>query len=101
MVEQVGVRELRRDLSEYLRRVERGESFAVTSRGRAVALLGPSPEKRDALARLVLERQAVPARIDVLERQTLGRKATELALPPVTLTLVAESEREAIDALAQ
>jgi hypothetical protein len=33
-------------------------------------------------------------------RQTLGRKATELDLPPVTLTLVAESEREAVDAFA-
>jgi len=34
-------------------------------------------------------------------RQALGRRATELGLPPVTLTLVAESEREAIDAFAQ
>lgn len=34
-------------------------------------------------------------------RQTLGRKATELKLPPVTLTLVAESEREAVDAFAK
>ena len=34
-------------------------------------------------------------------RQTLGRRATDLELPPVTLTLVAESEREAIDAFAQ
>lgn len=34
-------------------------------------------------------------------RQALGRKATDLELPPVTLTLVAESEREAIDAFAQ
>lgn len=33
-------------------------------------------------------------------RRTLGRKATDLELPPVTLTLVAESEREAIDAFA-
>jgi hypothetical protein len=39
---------------------------------------------------------------DITEiRQTLGRRATELGLPPVTLTLVAESEREAIDAFAQ
>lgn len=34
-------------------------------------------------------------------RQALGRRATELGLPRVTLTLVAESEREAIDAFAQ
>ncbi len=71
MTGKVGVRELRRDLSEYLRRVERGESFAVTSRGRAVAVLGPSPGQRDPLVRLVLEREAVPARIDVLEVEPL------------------------------
>ena len=39
---------------------------------------------------------------DITEmRQALGRRATELGLPPVTLTLVAESEREAIDAFAR
>ncbi len=71
MPENVGVRELRRDLSDYLRRVQRGESFAVTSRGREVAVLGPPPGERDALARLVLERHAIPARIDVLEVEPL------------------------------
>jgi prevent-host-death family protein len=69
--EHVGVRELRRDLSEYLRRVERGESFAVTSRGRSVAVLGPPPEQRDAAARLVLQRQALPARVDLLAIEPL------------------------------
>lgn len=34
-------------------------------------------------------------------RQTLGRRATDLELPPVTLTLVAESEREAVDAFTR
>jgi len=34
-------------------------------------------------------------------RLALGRKATELKLPPVTLTLVAESEVEAAEAFAQ
>jgi len=39
---------------------------------------------------------------DITEmRQALRRRATELSLPPVTLTLVAESERDAIDAFAQ
>jgi len=66
MAENVGVRELRRDLSGYLRRVEQGESFAVTSRGRAVAVLGPSAEQQHPLSRLVLERSAIPARIDLL-----------------------------------
>jgi prevent-host-death family protein len=71
MAEVVGVRELRRDLSQYLRRVEQGESFAVTSRGRSVAVLGPSPGRSDPLTRLVLERHAVPARVDVLDVEPL------------------------------
>jgi prevent-host-death family protein len=71
MAEDVGVRELRRDLSVYLRRVERGESFAVTSRGRRVAVLGPSPDRRDPLERLVIERHAVPARLDLLDVEPL------------------------------
>jgi prevent-host-death family protein len=71
MVSTVGVRELRRDLSDYLRRVGQGESFAVTLRGRPVAVLGPAPEQRDPLARLVLERHVIPARIDVLDVEPL------------------------------
>lgn len=71
MCESVGVRELRRDLSGYLRRVERGESFAVTLRGREVATLGPAGSKRDALTRLVHERHAIPARGDVLDLEPL------------------------------
>lgn len=34
-------------------------------------------------------------------RHTLGRKATELGLPSVSLTLVPESEAELVDAFAQ
>ena len=41
---QVGIRELRQRASEYLRRVEAGETFEVTDRGRPIALLTPIPE---------------------------------------------------------
>jgi prevent-host-death family protein len=41
--ERVGVRELRQNLSVYLREIERGKSFEVTDRGRAVAMLIPLP----------------------------------------------------------
>lgn len=34
-------------------------------------------------------------------REGLGRKATDLDLPPVSLTLVPESEAEAVDAFAR
>lgn len=41
MTDTVGVGELRRNLSRYLRRVERGERLVVTDRNRPVAELGP------------------------------------------------------------
>lgn len=71
MAKTVGVRELRRDLSDYLRRVEEGESFAVTSRGRPVAVLAPAPERRDILDRLTSERHFIPARLDLLDIEPL------------------------------
>lgn len=71
MVETIGVRELRRELSACLRRVESGESFAVTSRGRQVAVLGPAPGRDDPVERLVLERAAIPARLDLLDVEPL------------------------------
>jgi prevent-host-death family protein len=49
----VGVRELRQNLSVYLRRVEKGEVLEVTDHGRPVAVLGPLPEGDDVLERLI------------------------------------------------
>lgn len=49
----VGVAELRRNLSRYLRRVERGERLLVTDRNRPVAELGPPPTTGAALDRLI------------------------------------------------
>jgi len=40
----IGIRELRQKASEYLRRVEGGETIEVTDRGRPVALLTPIPD---------------------------------------------------------
>ena len=39
----VGIRELKQRLSEYLDRAERGETLRVTDRGRPKAVLGPVP----------------------------------------------------------
>lgn len=39
----VGVRELKQHLSEYLDRAQQGELLRVTDRGRPKALLGPLP----------------------------------------------------------
>lgn len=82
MTNAVGVRELRRDLSQYLHRVERGERFNVTLRGQTVAVLAPPPGQQDAVGRLVHERSAIPARLDLLDLEPLelpgGPPLTEL-----------------------
>jgi prevent-host-death family protein len=63
MKNSVGVAELRRNLSRYLRCVERGERLLVTDRNRPVAELGPPPTSGGALDRLIAEgRVARPKR---------------------------------------
>ena len=49
----VGIRELGRHLSRYLRRVEAGETLEVTERGRPLAVLAPLPEGARVVDRLV------------------------------------------------
>lgn len=52
---EVGVRELRQNLSRYLARVRHGERLVITERNRPVARLEPLAEQTDPLARLVAE----------------------------------------------
>jgi prevent-host-death family protein len=66
----VGVRELRQNLSRYLREVKEGESFVVTERGREVARLTPSGPADSPLARLVAERGATMPRGNLLDRRS-------------------------------
>jgi prevent-host-death family protein len=58
----VGVAQLRQNLSEYLRRVQRGERLLVTDRNRPVAELGPPPATGIALDRLIAEGRVARAR---------------------------------------
>ena len=58
----VQIRELRQNLSKYVRRVVAGESLEVTERGRPVALLVPLPEQSGILERLAAEGKATPPR---------------------------------------
>ena len=60
----VGVRELRQNLSVYLRRIDRGERFEVTDRGRPVALLVPLPSGLSPLQRLIAEGRVRPPKGD-------------------------------------
>ncbi len=62
----VGVRELRQNLSVFLRRVKRGERLEVTEHGHPVALLAPLPRARSTWDRLVGEGTLIPATADLL-----------------------------------
>jgi len=61
----VGVRELRQNLSKYLRRVVAGETLEVTERGRPVAVLSPLPEEATAIDRLAALGRLKRARLDL------------------------------------
>jgi prevent-host-death family protein len=65
--EAVGVRELRQNLSRYLRRVIAGEQFEVTERNLPVAILAPLPRHDSALQRLRAAGRLVPARLDLVK----------------------------------
>jgi prevent-host-death family protein len=67
VTDRVGVRELRQNLSRYLRRVARGERLEVTERGKPVAVLGPINEPGSALGRLVASGRARPPEGDLLD----------------------------------
>lgn len=76
----VGVRDLKQHLSEYLDRAERGELVRVTDRGRPKALLGPLP----GAARLeagVAEGWLKPASrtgLDPVKRHPSGRRVLDV-----------------------
>ena len=58
---EVGVREIRQNLSVYLDRVKAGEILHVTEYGRVVAMLVPLPAERlSPLDRMVREGRAIP-----------------------------------------
>ncbi|MFI5054787.1 MAG: type II toxin-antitoxin system Phd/YefM family antitoxin [Actinomycetota bacterium] len=58
----VGVRELRQNLSVYLRRVKEGEALEVTEHGTTVARLVPARERESVLERLIAEGKATRGR---------------------------------------
>lgn len=57
-METIGIRVLRKSLSEYIVRVRDGERIIITDRGEAVAELVPLSPERRALMRLVAEGKA-------------------------------------------
>lgn len=64
----VGIRELRQNLSVYVRRLDHGERFEVTDRGRPVGLLLPFPNKTmSPLERLIAEGRATRPKGNLLD----------------------------------
>jgi prevent-host-death family protein len=57
---QIGVREVRQNLSIYLDRVKDGESLEITEHGRPVAVLAPVPGQSTVIQRLVAAGKATP-----------------------------------------
>jgi prevent-host-death family protein len=90
---QVGVRELRQNLSRYLAEVKEGESFVVTERGREVARLLPSGPPDSPLARLAAERGATMPRLDLLALTGDADQAPPLGPPSLQILDEMREER--------
>lgn len=84
---EAGIRELKRDLSAYMRRVKAGETITITERGAAVG-------------RIVPISQPIEARLEALQKAGLimwdGRK-----LPPLDPVALAEGEQTVADLLIE
>jgi prevent-host-death family protein len=78
---QVGVRELRQNLSVHLRKVRAGETLEVTEHGRPVAILAPIPEEAPtALERLIASGRATAPVGDLLHLgPPLGRPSLRVS----------------------
>ncbi len=88
MSEKVGIRELRQNLSRYVARTVRGESFEVTDRGRPVGRLVPPSTGDPWLDELVAEGLVRPAQ----RRSAMLPEPSELGTGSITEALEAERE---------
>ena len=86
---QIGARELRHRLSEYLARVDGGERFEVTVSGRPVAQLAPLDQAPVTIARLIREGKATPP-INPDTRTLPKRYPAKPGRPTATEELLAE-----------
>lgn len=87
---EIGVRELKRSLSETLQAVGRGEQIRVTVRGRAIADIVPAgAEGEDPLRELVAEGRVVPP------SRSRPTRAPRLVTGHTSATALVLSERDA------
>lgn len=91
-MERVSVRDLKNQLSAYLRRVQTGTRLTVTDRGRAIAELSPVADEavsaEDALRRMADAGEVIPPRGKGLSKF----KPVEVEGEPLSRTLLDERE---------
>lgn len=76
-MESIGVRDLRQHASRWLARVQAGESFQITDRGRAVAIL--RPVAASGWQRLVAAGLVTPSVGDLFEVEPLERSGVDVS----------------------
>lgn len=91
-MDSIGVRELRQNASEWLRRVEAGETIEVKSRGRAVARLTPVP-KGTRLEQLEAEGRLSKSSGDLLDLGPPLPPTPGIPLPGEILEMIRADER--------
>lgn len=94
----VGVKDLKNNLSHYLRKVAKGQRISVTAHGRVIAELGPPHKAAPALSRyqqLIADGVITPA----LEQgdPTEGWEDLALRLPPGTAAALIDWDRADIE----
>lgn len=92
-MERVGVRDLRQNASKWLRRVEEGESFEVTDRGRPVAFLVPRRPVGGTIERMIREGRITPASRPFGSSGPPLKPTPGLPLPSEVLARLREDER--------
>ena len=91
---QAGIRELKDNLSRYIRRIETGERIAVTAHGRVVAELGP-PSRPSETGRRSRYEELIAAGIirPALEGGDPLAEWPDIQLPPGSAAALIESDR--------
>lgn len=83
MAETVGIREIRQNLSVYLKKVAKGKSYLITDRSVPVAELVPAAGSDSSLGRLVKEGRAtrpVGDLLDIKPAKAASKDGEELTL---------------------
>ena len=93
--DRVGVRELRQNLSVYLRRIKEGETLEVTEHGHAVARLTPIPRQElSPLERLIADGRVTPPQGDLMDIVRNLPPVAPLEGPSLTEVLLRMREEE-------